>query len=174
MTTTLCFKDVFGNYEKFKEYTDTFGLYQNDNAVAEIFNQNLFYNLYNRYVGCSLAYDTVDLFLAEFGIAYQQYFNELLRRSEVVNTIHRLSLDEMSILQENIANFSNNPNAIISDPWALINYTTTQSRGRSQLGKLPAYLNALRNMPDAQWYYILGKFDYMWLDIIPSEEKFFF
>lgn len=168
--TTLCFKDVFVNgYEDFKVFTDDIGLYNAEDIVAEEFNKHLYYTLYNRYVGVDLAYDTVDLFLAEFGIAYQQYFKQFLIKKKLTEELYKLDLKDFEILTESIANFSNNPNYVNTDAWETLKYISQQQRGRAKAGKLTAYINAIRVMPDAQIDAMLKQFDYLWLDILPTD-----
>lgn len=177
---TLTFKDIFESYEKFKEFTDAFGLYVSDptsedfDEFAETFNQHIYYVLYNRYVGCSVAYDTEDLFLAEFGIAYQQFFNQFLYKKKLTDELYKLSLDDLSIVSESLNNFSNNTNKLTTDAWELLNYVSQQSRGRAKSGKLITYINALRQMPDAQIGAMIQAFDYLWLDILPTENIYLY
>ena len=170
MVTTLCFKDVFVNgYDDFKAFTDDMGLYNKNDLIAEEFNKHLYYTLYNRYVGVSLAYDTVDLFLAEFSIAYQQYFKQFLTKKRLTEELYKLNLNDMQILTETLSNFSNNPNYRNNDAWEELDYISQQQRGRAKAGKLSAYINAIRVMPDAQIDAMLKQFDYLWLDILPTD-----
>ena len=174
MMMTLSFKEIFPDYETFKLFTDEFSLYQMDDAIAESLNQSIYYNLYNKYLNCNIAYDTEDEFCAEFGIVYQQYFREFLQKKKLIDEIYKLKLDDFLIISESVSNYSNNPNNTTTDPWQVLDYISNQNRGRASMGKLTAYLNALRTMPDAQINYMLNKFDYLWLDIIPTETRYFY
>lgn len=172
--TTLTFSDCFEDYTAFKEYTDEIALYDQEDATAEAFNKHLFYTLYNRYVGVAIAYETTDLFLAEFGLAYQQYFKLFLEKKNLVDEIYKLSIDDMAILSESINNFSNNPNYLNKDAWELLTYTSNQTRSRAKSGKLIAYLTALRQLPDMQIEAMIKAFDYLWLDLLPTQNLYFF
>lgn len=167
---TLTFNEIFKDYETFKAHTGAMHIYSQEDAESEAFNKHLFYCLYNRYVGVSLAYDIEDLFLAEFDLAYQQYFEQFLNKKKILQAIHNLSLSDYEILTENISNFSNNPNYITDDAWETLSYISQQTRGRAKAGKLTAYLNALYALPDAQINEMIKKFDYLWLDILPIED----
>lgn len=169
MIVTLSFSDVFKDYDEFKKFTDDFKLYENNDAVAENFNKSLFYNLYNKYMGVSLAYTSEDEFCAEFGIAYQNYFRLFLQKKKMIDKLYNLTDEDFVLISESIANYSNNPNYNTQDPWEELTFISNQNRGRAKMGKFTAYLNALRTMPDAQIDYMLGKFDYLWLDILPTE-----
>ena len=177
---TLTFKDIFKDYATFKAFTDTLALYDGDSesqsydAFAEAFNQHLYYVLANRYSNCNLAYETEDEFIAEFGIAYLQYFNEFLTKKKLTDEIYKLSLDDLLIASESMNNFSNNPNYITTDGWETLTYISQQSRGRAKAGKLIGYVNALRQMPDAQIDGMIKAFDYLWLDILPTKNIYLY
>lgn len=173
-TLTLCFNDIFNDYKAFKDFTDTLGVYDKANAAAELLNQNLFYWLCNRYNGCDLAYDSADLFLGEFAIAYTQYFRQALKKIEVVDEVYKLNAEDFEVLSEDVTNASNSPNEIKSKPFELLDFITTQNRSRAKSNKLAAYIMALRNMPDAQIDAIIDKFDYLWLDILSTEDLFLY
>ena len=70
--------------------------------------------------------------------------------------------------------FSNNPNSLNTDPFELLTYTTNQQRGRTKSGKLQAYLNALRSLPDMQIDLMIKKFDYLWLDILETQNEYLY
>ena len=169
---TLLFSDIFKDYNEFKSFTDQFDLVNSNEA--ELFNQRLYYLLYNRYVGCDLAYTSRDTFIAEFGIAYQQYFTQAIKKLEYIKKINNLTAKDMEILAETISNFSNAPNKTPTDPFEELPYISSQNRGRSKANKLTAYLTALRNMPDAQLDFIIGQFDYLWLDVLLTDNKYLY
>lgn len=173
-TITLTFSDCFKDYAEFKKYTADFALYDENDSIAEEFNKHLFYTLYNHYLGVALAYDTTDYFSAEFGIAYQQYFKLFLEKRKLVNEIYKLSYDDLAILSESISNNSNNPNYLNKDAWELLTYTSNQVRSRAKSGKFITYLNALRQLPDMQTGAMINAFDYLWLDLIPTQNFYLF
>lgn len=172
--TTLCFSDIFKSYADFKTFTAQFKLYEANNQTAEAFNQHLYNCLANRYFNQSLAYDTPEEFKAEFAIAYNQYFQKFLTKQNILAEIYNLTIDDYTILSESISNFSNNPNYINQDAWETITYISNQQRGRAKAGKLIGYINALREMPDAQIDAMLKSFDYLWLDILGNEDYYLF
>lgn len=170
----LCFSTIFENYEQFKEFTSQFSLYKAEDSFAEVINREIFYVLYNRYLGVQIAYDTPDEFLAEFGIAYQQYFIQYKAKKDALKEIYKLTAEDYEIVSESVSNFSNNPNSKQVDPFELLIYTTTQQRGRAKVGKLQAYINALRSLPDAQINMMIAKFDYLWLDLLYTENEYLY
>lgn len=171
---TLCFNEIFPDYLKFKQYTQQFNLYPADDVLAEELNTKLYYLLYNRYIGCGLAYDTEEEFVAEFGIAYIEYFQQFYTKQKIIADIYKLTLEDYLIMGESLNNYSSNPNYVQTDPFEYIKYTTNQSRGRTKNNKLVAFINALRNQPDAQLNYIINKFDYLWLDILDTEDIYLY
>ena len=177
---TLTFNDIFKDYTAFKAFTDTLSLYNGDStsqdydAFAESFNQHIYYVLANRYSNCNLAYDIEDDFIAEFGVAYQQFFKQFLQKKKLTDEIYKLTLDDYLIASESMNNFTNNPNYITQDAWETLTYISQQSRGRAKAGKLLGYINALRQMPDAQIDAMIKAFDYLWLDILPTKNIYLY
>ena len=162
MITALSFLDVFEDYNTFKAFTDTIGLYPATDTVAEAFNQSIYLNICNRFQNIDLNYYEEDPFKAEFSIAYQQYFKQFLSKKKIVDATNGITLDDYQIISESLSNFANNPNTVTSDPWELLTYTAQQQRGRAKAGKLTAYITALRQMPDAQIDAFLERISYMW------------
>lgn len=166
MITALKFSDIFDTYESFKAFTDELGLYDDDDAVSELFNQSIYWNILHRYANSDLAYYNDIDFKSEFTIAYRQHFIQFLTKKKIIDDINKLTNDDYQIISESLSNFANNPNTLQRDPWELLTYTAQQQRGRAKAGKLTAYINALRQMPDAQIDAFLKTIDYMWLDIL--------
>lgn len=171
---TLCFNEIFKNYDEFKAYTDEFALYTSTDTISEAFNQQLFYLLYNHYLGCAVAYNTQDEFCAEFGIKYQQHFKQFVMKKKQLDELYKLTNEDLQILSESLSNYSNNPNYKTNSPFELLDFTSAQTRGRTKAGKLQAYLNALRIMPDAQLDDLISKFDYLWLDILDGDNIYLY
>lgn len=171
-TETLCFSDIFEDYSQFKEFTDQFELVES--ADDDLINQKIYYCLLNRYGESSIAYLTAGEFCGEFGIAYMNYFKKIKQQQKILQDIYNLDADDFEILSESQTNMSNHPNANTSDPFELLNFTSSQARGRSRVNKLTAYINALRNMPDLQLDYMIKQFDYMWLDILESNNIYYY
>lgn len=171
---TLCFNEIFPDYATFKEFTKQFNLYETTDVLAETINTKLYYLLYNRYIGCSLAYDTEEEFTAEFGIAYMEYFMQFYARQKVLTDIYKLTDEDYLIMGESLNNYSSNPNYTQTDPFEYIKFTTNQSRGRTKNNKLVAFINALRSQPDAQLNNVINKFDYLWLDLLDTENIYLY
>lgn len=171
---TLTFKDIFKDYSEFKNFTDLFALYSQEEATAETFNKHIYYTLKMRYGGCAVAYDTVEEFKAEFGIAYNQYFKLYLKKQDLLEKIYRLNEDDFILVNQSLNNLSNNPNYNTNDAWEILNYTSIQNRSKSTSNKLQAYLLALRTLPDAQINAMIEAFDYLWLDILDTDTQYFY
>lgn len=170
MITALSFLDVFEDYNSFKAFTDTIGLYPSTDTVAEAFNQSIYLNICNRFQNIDLNYYEEDPFKAEFSIAYQQYFKQFLSKKKIVDATNGITLDDYQIISESLSNFANNPNTVTTDPWELLTYTAQQQRGRAKAGKLTAYITALRQMPDAQIDAFLERISYMWTLLVEESE----
>ena len=145
--TGLCFKNVFSNYDEFKEFTGQFSLYEDTDTLAESFNKHIYYCLLLHYNNCKIAYSTIDEFKAEFTIAYNQMFKQYLNKNKVLNNIYSLTANDFEIMSESINNFSNNPNYQTTDPWELLDFLHQPHRAteKSILDVLDAHLTALFN-----------------------------
>lgn len=174
MMITLCFNEIFKDYNEFKAYTDELGLYASNDTFGEAVNQQIYYLLYNHYLGCAIAYNTDDEFCAEFGIAYQQYFKQFYAKKKQLENIYSLTAEDLEIISEALSNFANNPNYKTGAPFEMLDFTSQQTRGRTKAGKLQAYLNALQVMPDAQLNDLIKKFDYLWLDILDGDDIYLY
>lgn len=169
---TLTFNEAFPDYEAFKVFTDNFKLYTDD--IGEAFNKHLYYGLKYRFSNCSLAYETLEEFKAEFGLAYNQYFKQYLIKQDLIDKMYSLKEDDYLLINKSISNLSNNPNYITNDPWELLDFTSVQNRNKSESNKLQAYLLALRSIPDAQINAMLDAFSYLWLDILDNEDIYLY
>lgn len=169
MITGLNFNDAFADYSQFKVFTDALNVYSTGDPVSELFNQSIYYNIVNRYGLTELAYFEEEEFKNEFSIAFRQYFKQFLAKKKIIDDINNLTAEDYQLISESLSNFSNNPNALNSDPWELLTFTAQQQRGRAKAGKLTAYINALRQMPDAQIDAFLDKIDYMWSNLLDSD-----
>lgn len=165
--TPLTFDLIFKNLDEYDAFVNQFNLIlsPDDKAISD----SIYYLLRNRYAGCAVAYDTVDLFLAEFGIVYTQYFRQYCEKKKTITDIYKLTDDDYAIVAESMTNVSNSPNYNTTEPWQVLEFISNQSRGRTKASKVVAVYNKLRQLPDAQVDYIISKFDYLWLDILPSE-----
>lgn len=171
---TLAFKDIFKDYSEFKAFTDKFKLYEEVEETAEAFNKHIYYTLKMRYGGCAVAYDIVEEFKAEFGLAYNQYFKLYLKKQDILEKIYKLTEEDFILLNQSLNNLSNNPNYQTNDAWEVLDYISIQNRSKSTSNKLQAYLLALRTLPDAQINAMLEAFDYLWLDILDSDTEYFY
>lgn len=171
---TLTFNQVFKDYETFKVFTNQFKLYDEADTTAEAFNKHIYNVLRLHYNDCAIAYETTDEFKAEFAIAYCQYFYLFLQKEKLLKEIYKLTTDDYILIGQNLSNISNNPNYITKDPWELLDFTSIQNRSRSTSNKLQAYIVALRTLPDAQINALIEGFDYLWLDLLDSENEYYY
>ena len=177
MYQTITFKQIFESVEDWEQWCDNLHIYDSTDATAKALRTEIYYLLYNRYLGVGVAYDYPDLFCAELGIAMKEYFTQFLKHTKIVGDIYNLTSADYTELGTAIMNYANNPNYNTSsntDDWAFIKYISNQTRTKNNANKLSAYINALRSMPDLQINAFLKKVDYMWLNIIPRQKVIFY
>lgn len=176
MYQTMTFKQIFEDKDDFLSFMANLGIYTSNNTEAIALATDVYYLLYNRYFGLSIAYDYPDAFCAELGICMKEYFMQYFKHTKIVGDIYNLTADDYAELGTAIMNYANNPNYNTSsstDDWAYLKYISNQSRTKNNANKLGAYINALRQMPDMQINAFLKKVDYLWLNIIPRETVLF-
>lgn len=177
MYQTMTFQKIFENQSDWLDYVHNLNIYDEDNdAVSEALATEIYYLIYNKYYTMGIAYDFPDMFTAEMGIALKEYFTQFKKHRDILAEIYKLDKNDYAELGTAIMNYANNPNYNTStntDDWAFLKYVSNQSRSKNYANKLGAYINALRQQPDAQINAFLQKIDYMWLNIIPRETILF-
>lgn len=146
-TNTFYFEEIFENYSKFKEFTDTLQVYETNDAVSELFNQYFFNILYMRYCGNSINYNVPQYFLHAFGLKYIDSFKKFKKQKELIDKIQELNEEDLQILTETISNGAFNPNDEPTEYWKPLEYISNQSASRLKSPKLIAFLNAIQSMP---------------------------
>ncbi len=114
---TFYFKDIFPSYSEFTEFLD---IYTNINS-EDVLNAYIFKYLYNRYCNSNINYDTIDAFLRHMGITYEDTFNQMQLRKNIIDAQYQITVEELTLTSRalsntaslNIANNANN-NAIVA------------------------------------------------------------
>lgn len=114
---TFYFKDIFPSYSEFTEFID---IYTNVNS-EDVLNAYIFKYLYNRYCNSNINYDTIDAFLRHMGITYEDTFNQMQLRKNIIDAQYQITVEELTLTSRalsntaslNIANNANH-NAIVA------------------------------------------------------------
>ncbi len=114
---TFYFKYIFPSYDCFTEFIETYTDINSD----DILNVYIFKYLYNRFCNSNVNYDTIDAFLRHMGITYEDTFNQMTLRKNIIDEQYQITTEELTLTSRalsttasmNIANSANN-NAIVA------------------------------------------------------------
>lgn len=134
--------------EVFKDDTD-FATFLSDYGVIlplTITAQNL-YNLFlDRYLNCSINFDSIEVFKRRFVILLNDYLQQYASRIAILNKTYSLTDDELLVVNTYINNYANNPNFKITDVYAELGYIANQNNGINRSNKLTAYITYLKTI----------------------------
>lgn len=177
MAYTFYFEDIIPDYESWKNVM-TF-LDYDDPIIA---NFDLFcFNLISRhYSKANVRYSDPESFKAELFNVYQNKFNQFLQEKQIIDAIHKLTLEEMLIANTSLSNMANNPNTEPDDPTKPLNFISAQTYMTQSNGRVRAYLEALNNIPSLNIYkffkanneFEMG-FDDLFMVVIPNQEYYY-
>lgn len=144
---TFYFKEIFPNFEKFKEFLNRYNVVDvNDNANL-LFAQYVFKVLFRRYCNSNVQYDTIEDFCCDFANVLEDNFDKYKRQYDIIKEMYKLTVDELAIVNKALANNSVNPNTELDDPTKPLNYISAQAFSYTTDNKVLAFMRALENMP---------------------------
>lgn len=146
---TFYFKDILPDYTAFEDFlTD----YTDVDTSDEDFNKYCFKYLFNRYCNSNVKYDTQDAFCRQFGITYENVYEQFKKRQEIVKKMYALDDDDIMRARFIIANNSLDDNVHLGDnvdPLGKpLDYISQQTASKELINKVEAYDNALRKITD--------------------------
>lgn len=164
---TWAFKSIFSSYDDFKTWIDEVGL---TDEISEDSYKYIFNVLYREYHNANINYDNIDDFKLDLINYLLEYSKRIEKDKELIDSIYKLTNDELIALGNTIHNESVNDNSYLDDvnkPLAFVSMQTYQSMND---GKLKGYLTALNNMPSANIKAITSWFRPLFISIMNLEE----
>lgn len=164
VTNTFLLKELFENYNDFKEKRDEYIIAEVDSTNEQ---QLCIYNLLILNFGnSSVAYDTPNAFYRHFFIEYWNCCDEFTKRIDMIKKLRDLTVDELVNEMETISNVANNDNSPVENPLQeIIPYITTQSSTSSKGNRALAYHRAITLYRDNEVNNFLNKFKKFFLTI---------
>lgn len=139
---TWYFEEVFKNDNEFNQFLTDYGV----SLPLTITYTNL-YNLFlNRYMNCSINFDTKEIFKRRFAILLNDYLFEYATRVASINKVYALTESELMVVNTYINNYASNPNYKLTDVYSELEYVGSQNNGMNRISKLGAYINYLKNL----------------------------
>jgi len=168
-TQTFYFEDVFKDDTEFNQYLTDFGI-----TLPTGITYSDLYNLFlDKFVNCSIAYDTKEVFKHRFKIILNDNLREYLRRKQIIDGLYNLTDDEMTIMNEYIHNYANNPNISVTDVFEKLPYITQQDNSKQTISKLDAYANYLNYILPYGDESFLKKFEKLFKQIFIREVELY-
>ena len=139
---TWYFEDVFKDDTEFSQYLSDYSI----TLPLTITASNL-YNLFlDKYMNCTINFDTQEVFKRRFKILLDDYLKEYATRVAVINKLYGLTDDELLIVNTYISNYANNPNYELSDVYTELGYISNQNNGINRMNKLDGYIKYLKTL----------------------------
>ena len=137
---TFLLKDIWPDYQSFKEFV---AKYTHIDPEAPT-NAYLYKYILAKFYNSNVNYDTVECFLNNFGITYEDNFKQFEFREKVLQRQYQLTVDELADVNTIITNTANNNNEKTENPLStVIDYVSNQVSGVTRENKLLAYVKAL-------------------------------
>lgn len=162
---TFYFEDVFKDDTEFSTYLTDFNIVLPTGITAS----DLYDLFLNKFINCSIAYDTKEIFKHKFKMILVDNLKEYVRRKDIIDKLYNLTDSEVVVMNEYIHNYSNNPNISVTDVFEKLPYITQQENSKTNISKLDAYANYLNFILPYGNMEFLKKFDKLFKQIFIRE-----
>ena len=166
---TFYFEDVFKDANEFNSYLTDFSI-----TLPTGITYNDLYDLFlNKFVNCSIAYDTKEIFKHRFKMILVDNLKEYVRRKSIIDALYYLTDDEIKIVNEYIHNYANNPNISVTDVFDKLPYITQQDNSQQRMSLLDAYTKYLDMILPYGNMEFLNKFEKLFKTIFIREVEIY-
>ena len=141
-SSTWYFEDIFPDDTSFNQFLTDYGV-----SLPLTITYTKLYNLFlNKFLNCSVNFDTEEVFKRRLALLLNDYLNEYATKVSIKNKVYALTDDELLIVNTYINNYANNPNYEVNDVFSELGYITNQNNGINRANKLTAYINFLKSI----------------------------
>ena len=141
-SNTWYFEEIFPDDLSFNTFLSDYGV-----ILPNTITYTKLYNLFlDKYLNCSVAYDTKEVFKRRLALLLNDYLNEYCVRVATLNKMYALTDDDLVVVSTYINNYANNPNYEISDVYNELGYVSNQNNGINRINKLTAYVSLLKQI----------------------------
>ena len=162
---TFYFEDVFEDATSFNQFLTDYNI----TLPTGITYDDLYDLFLNKFVNCSIAYDTKEVFKHRFKMILVDNLKEYVRRKTIIDNLYALTDDELVVVNEYIHNYANNPNITVTDVFEKLPYITQQENSKQTLSKLDAYASYLQYILPYGDMEFLRKFEKLFKQIFIRE-----
>lgn len=139
-------------------------------------NSNTYFYKYllARYANSNVNYDTIDAFKRNFGITYEDNFDQYAFRRKVLQEQYNLTVDELTVINVAITNTALNNNEETTNPLdKVIDYISNQQSGKTNENKLIGYVRALEEVTNKYLRDFLDQFRPHFMQILTTQNDYF-
>ena len=166
---TFYFKEIFPTQLDFTNYVTEYEITDLSVATNLTFAKYLYKIMFRRFHNCNVQYDTPDDFKCDLANILEDNFEKYKKQIDLTTKMYALTDAELLRISEALANSSNNPNSVPSDPTEPLEYIGAQAYTIAKSNKLQAYLNALRTIPTKLIEEILAECSGLFKKYIPEQ-----
>ena len=156
---TFYFEDIFSSYDEWKDYFSSLNIINYDNAEEASFDEYCYNILSREFSGQNIRYSVPQAFLNKLANIYLDRFNRFKKEKEIIDSTYSLTPDELALFNEALVNQADNPDNMPNDPYAPLNYISTQSYTKINSNRLTAYIDALNKIPSLNIYNFINAKD---------------
>lgn len=139
---TWYFEDIFKDEASFTQYLSDYNI-----SLPSTITASTLYNLFlDKYLNCSINYDTIEVFKRRFKILLDDYLKEYAMRIATINKLYALTDEELLVVNTYISNYANNPNYQLTDVYDELGYVSSQNNGINKYSKLESYIKYLKTL----------------------------
>lgn len=151
---TFYFSDVFPTFEDFKSAITDY-----TNVDVEDDFLNILYTKFNiKYQVSNIRFTIKEMFLYQFCSIFDNEFSKFKRRFDINQKLKNMTLDNIKIISEAVANFSETPNFKLEKPSDAVDYINNQTASFGKIGDLEAYLKQLDALMTEGYEEFIDKF----------------
>lgn len=141
-SSTWYFEDVFPDETSFTDFLTDYGV----TLPTSITASSLYKLFMDKYLNCSIAFDTKEVFKRRFSLLLNDYLKEYSVNIATKSAMYNLTDDELLIVNTYINNYANNPNYEVTDVFNELGYVSNQNNGINRANKLTAYITFLKSL----------------------------
>lgn len=154
---TFFFNEIFKDYNDWKYWSEQVEVVDFSKPEDVEFDKFCYKILSRHFSNWNIRYSTIDAFLLELSIVYEDKFNQFKNQKKIIDEAYKLTKEDFEVVSESLTNMANNPNTAPDDPKSPLKYISAQTYGLAKKPKLKAYIEALNNIPTLKIFDFINK-----------------
>ena len=144
---TFYFNDIFPTYDEWKTFMTDSGVIDYSDALLTSFDEWAYNVIKRRFKWQNVRYAVPEQFQDAIANVYESRVMAFFKQKQMLESLYKLTDDDIVKVGESLINYANNPNTAPSDPLAPLPYVSNQNYSVQENNRYNAYLRAINNMP---------------------------